>query len=89
MANEYTLTDETPTAAITSQGWEKFMFVRGDFGGGWVVAEFSPDGSNWFADSNLTFRKKAFDTFRTSASVRYRFRMLQTETPPNVLVAIA
>ena len=90
MATDYELTDATPTAPITYQGWESFVFVSGDFAGGRMTTEFSPDESNWFADSNLTFRQKGFETFRGAPSIRYRFRINGNLTgTPNVKVQIA
>lgn len=89
MADNYSLTDETPTPEIIVKGWESFIFVRGDFGGGRMVTEYSPDGSNWFADNNLTFSFKGFETFRGAPSIRYRFRMSDTSTTPAIVVSVA
>ena len=88
MAIVYNLTDETPTLAITVQGWEKMVFFSGEFAGGFVVTDFSPDGDVWFADSNLTFSKKGFETFRAAPSVRYRFRMTRTDPASTPAVAV-
>ena len=89
MATSYTLTDETPTAAINVKGTESFIFVSGSFGGGEMVTQFSPDGLTWFDDRQLTFLAKDFETFRAAPVIRYRFKMQNTTSTPNVVVQVA
>ena len=90
MATVYELTSETATAAITYQGWESVVFVSGEFDGGRMVMEFSPDEVTWFADRNLSFSFKGFETFKIAPSVRYRFRMESTDNgTPSVVVKVA
>jgi hypothetical protein len=83
-----TLTDETATEAYTVRGWESFLFASGNFASGQMVTEFSPDGSTWFPDENLTFSEKSFETFRAAPTIYFRFRMEKTLSTPNVVIVL-
>lgn len=90
MATRHTLSsDGATTDALPVNGWESFVFFSGDFDGGFCVTEFSPNGSDWFADPQLTFSKKGFETFRGAPAIKYRFRLTGTNGSPSVNVDVA
>lgn len=84
------LIDETPSDPLIVKGWESFVFTSGDFGGGKMVTEYSPDnGVTWFPDAHLTFDANGFETFRAAPSILYRFRANETRTTPSLTVVVA